>query len=238
MVSKDLDANLNSLEQALRNTNDGFNVLTIMDSAAAEIQECIVRMRLLSAQSANGILASATRATIQVEYTNLISEITRIASVTNFNDLHLLDGTAKDSNGLASGLTLQIGFRNTDTIIFNSTKVTSNRLTANKLLISNGLTAVTTMSSSQSALGLIDSALKSVSLFRGEVGSFQNRLEKTMANLETTIANYYDSISCIRDVDFATETANLVKNQVLAQSGAAALAQANLIPQAVLTLIG
>ena len=70
------------------------------------------------------------------------------------------------------------------------------------------------------------------------MGAFQNRLDKTMDNLESTITNYYDSISSIRDVDFATETAALVKNQVLAQSGAASLAQANLIPQAVLMLLG
>lgn len=299
LLSQSLRADLRSLEQSIRNANDGFNVLGIVDGAASEIHDILIRMRQLAQQSANGILGSDSRQAVQAEFTLLQSEITRIASTLSFNGLKLGTGGTATSAGVylanvsgtagtpstatnATSMNLQVGIRNDiadrigvdlslNTITNGSGSTFHFGLTASALrvfhvgehtgfvtngsalnggpisrevgvyngsqLSTNGVT-VTSVSAARSALTAIDYAVRSLSLYRAKIGASANRLERTINNSEITLRNVTASESFIRDTDFANETANLVKSQVLAQAGAAALAQANLIPQSVLTLLG
>lgn len=295
VLSQSLRADLRSFEQAVRNATDGFNVLSIVDGAANEIQDIMIRMRQLAQQAANGILGSDTRAAVQSEFSFLQSEVTRIASTLTFNGVRLGIGGDINNAGVymasnsvapsggalvaATSLNLQVGIRNNvadrlgiDTTLgqitsggggsrrlgltavgfrimhvgeAGSTYTSVNTSALNHvgayttaLSLNPAGVAVTTVSAARSALTAVDYAIRSMSLYRARIGASANRLERTINNTESTIRNVAASESFIRDTDFADETSKLVKNQVIAQAGAAALAQANLIPQAVLTLLG
>lgn len=229
-ISENLKANIRSLAQAQRNTNDGISMSQVAEGAMNEMHGIVSRMRELAVQAANSTLGATERGYIHTEFGQLTQEINRISAVTNFNNQKLLDGAA------STGLTFQVG-------IFNSTNdrlaMSITRLAASTLGSTVKISAATlsTVAGAQTAIGVFDKAIQQLSQARAKVGSTQNRMQVTLANLATSHENLSAANSRIRDVDVATETANLTKSQILSQAGIAVLAQANQMPSAALSLL-
>ncbi len=225
-ISETLRAQIRSINQAVRNSNDGISLLQIADGGAANIGGLLARLRELATQSASGILGSNERSFLDTEFVALRSEIDRISAVTEFNGTKLLSGTDNDS------LTIQIGFRNTTN---DRLSLTLNDLTTSALALST--TNVSTASSAQTALGNIDSAISAVASARATIGSLQNRIDAAVQNLEVANENITAAESRIRDADIAFETALFTRNQILVSAGVSILAQANTLPQQALQLL-
>jgi flagellin len=226
-VATNLESDAISVKQAMRNTNDGISVIQTAESAANEVTDILQRVRELAVQSASETLSDNERSYITDEYTQLKSEIDRIASATNFNGIQLADGS--DTN-----LSVQVGITsNTST---SQITIKLGDLTANTGL---GLTSVSLASATGAlaALDSIDTALNSVNSVRSKFGSVQNRLESSLNNSQAYVEALSSAASQIEDLDFANETANLSKLQILQQSGVAALAQAKNINQSVISLL-
>ena len=226
-VATNLESDAISVKQAMRNTNDGISVIQTAESAANEVTDILQRVRELAVQSASETLSNNERSYITDEYTQLKSEIDRIASATNFNGIQLADGT--DTN-----LSVQVGITSTTTTSQITIKLGD--LTANTGL---GLASVSLASATGAlaALDSIDTALNSVNSVRSKFGSVQNRLESSLNNSQAYVEALSSAASQIEDLDFANETANLSKLQILQQSGVAALAQAKNINQSVINLL-
>jgi flagellin len=235
-ISEALRADIRSLNQATRNANDGISLINTAEGALSEQASILVRMRELASQAATGTVGSVERTTINREFQALMSEIDRISAVTEFNGQKLVDGSLSNVAGVAS-VVIQIGIQATvnDRISLNVavdlTAITSAALAINTL-------DVLTAASSLSALTSLDSAIATVTDGRGRLGAVQNRLVHTVANLMVTAENLIAAESQIRDADYATEISEFTKNQILVQASTAILAQANLVPQTVLQLLG
>ena len=225
-ISETLRAQIRSINQAVRNSNDGISLLQIADGGAGNIGNLLARLRELAEQSASGILGSNERSFLDQEFVALRSEIDRIAAVTEFNGVKLLSGTGNDS------LSIQIGFRSSanDTLSLSLNDLTTTNLTLSTVNVSTSGNAL-------SALGNIDSAISAVASARANIGSLQNRIDAAVTNLEVANENITAAESRIRDADIAFETALFVKNQILVSAGTSILAQANTLPQQALTLL-
>ena len=186
------------------------------------------RMRELAVQSATGTVNATQRGYLDDEFTQLRSEIDRLAATTEFNGINLIDGS------LASGVTFQVGSGNTpnDQLTLALSAVSSGAAGLNISANSLG-----TASAALNAMSSIDLAIGTISSRRGTIGAMQNRLSVTMSNLETYSTNLEAANSRIVDVDVASETAQLTKQQILVQAGASMLAQANQGPQIALALL-
>jgi flagellin len=224
-ISERFRAEIRSLGQAQRNALDGVSFLQIAEGALDETSGNLVRLRELAIQAANGSLGDAERMTLNAEFTGLTEEITRVANVTEFNGTAILNNTS-------TTLTFQIGANNTSN---DQISVSSVDATASGIGIS-GL-SISTQSAAQSAITLIDSAINQIASLRGTFGTVQNRLESAIRSLGVSIENTAAAESRIRDVDVASETAILTRNQVLQQAGIAILAQANVSTQSALSLL-
>ena len=225
-LSEGFRAEVRSLQQAQRNANDGISLLQVAEGALNETSGILIRLRELAIQSANGTLGTAERATLNAEFQDLVTEIGRISQVTEFNGTALLDGTA-------ASVTFQVGVNNTTN---DRITVTGVDATASGIGIVTG-TAVSTVSAAQSSLALIDSAISTVASLRAGFGTAQNRLESTIRSIAVAVENTAAAESRIRDVDVASETAILTRNQVLQQAGISVLAQANVSTQSALALL-
>lgn len=227
-VSEGLRSQIRGDSMAQRNANDGLAMLQIAESGTQEITNSLQRMRELAIQSSNGTYTNTDRAYIQAEFTALKSEITRIAQSTTYNGVDLLSNTSVHSFQVSSGKSA--GASSSSTISFNM----STDLSAADL----GFGSVGTQSAAKAAIDNIDRTLGSVLTMRSDVGAAMNRLEKTVANLGVSITNTTDAESRIRDTDFASETTKFTRNQILTNSATSMLAQANQLPQGVLSLLG
>ena len=227
-ISEKLRAQVRGLAQAQRNANDGISLIQTAEGALNESSDMLIRIRELAVQASNGTLGTAERNAINDEFTALKAEIDRIASVTEFNGQKLIDGS------LSTGLSFQVGLNNnasTDRITVSVSSAVATAL---------GLTAGMTLSTStgaQASLGLIDTAISTVSTRRGDLGAIQNRLYSTINNLAAAHENLSAANSRIRDTDVASESAALMRGQILMQSGIAVLAQANQLPSLALSLL-
>jgi flagellin len=230
-ISENLKANIRSLAQAQRNANDGISMSQVAEGSMNDMQGIVSRMRELSVQSSNSTLGDTERGYLQTEFTQLSSEINRISAVTDFNGQKLLDGSA------SAGLTFQIGIQNTanDRLAMSITKLTTSTLGASALHIASA--SLSTAAKAQAAIGAFDKAIQQLSQSRAKVGATQNRMTVTVSNLAVTQENLTAANSRIRDVDVASESANLTKSQILSQAGLAVLAQANQLPQSALSLL-
>jgi flagellin len=236
-ISERLRAFTGSMHQAIRNAQDGVSLIQTTEGSLTQIGSILTRMRELATQAASGTLDATARAALDTEYRQLISEIDRIANVTEFNGVRLLDGSTTAAGGIGTtGVRLQVGFRATanDSITVLSGVVTA---TASAIGIHGSLTAIATSEAALSALPAVDSAIVTIAGRRGELGAFQNRLGTTISNLRIASENFTAADSRIRDADFAAETAIFTRNQILVQAATAILAQANIIPQNALTLL-
>jgi len=227
-ISSKLSSDTRSLKQASRNANDAISMIQTAEGAMNEINGLLTRMRELAVQSANGgTLTSNERVYIDQEFQLLESELNRIVGVTEFNGNKLIDGTQ------SSGIDFQIGMNNStnDRIQISIADSDSTALGLND-------DALTSQTGAQQAINALDTAIQSVATSRGTLGTTQNRLTVTLTNLANMHENLSAANSRIKDVDVASESAAMTRNQILQQAGVAVLAQANQLPQAALSLIG
>jgi flagellin len=215
-----MDAQVRGMNVAIRNASDGISASQTAEGGLVEVTNALQRMRELGMQAANGTNTTAEIALMQQEYTQLSSEIDRIISSTKFNGVSVLQATA--------GTTYQVGANSGDTISVAAVSIASGGFS---------LGSLSDNSSGVTAMAAIDSALNTVNSHRATLGAVQNRFESTIANLRVSVENTAAAKSRIMDADFAAETANLTRAQILQQAGTAMLAQANAIPQNVLTLL-
>jgi len=228
-ISEKIRSQVRSISVAIRNSQDGISIAQTTEGGLQEIGNILSRMRELSEQAANGTLGQSERNSLDAEYQQLKTEITRISNATEFNGTKLLDGSQS-----ASGVTLQVGFQNVaanDRITFFSG---IGAVSANTLSL---LADISTVGSAQSNLDMVTSAIGTVASSRGTLGAVMSRLESTIANLRVTSENLTSADSAIRDADFAYESAQFTKNQILVQAANAMVAQANVLPQAALQLL-
>lgn len=225
-VSEGLRSQIRGDTMAQRNSNDGLAMLQIAESGTQEITNSLQRMRELAIQSSNGTYTDTDRAYIQSEFTALKSEITRIAQATTYNGINLLDTTT------SSSFSFQVSSAKS-----GSSSTISFSIATNLAQADLGLGSVGSQSAAQAAIANIDRTLGSVLSMRSDVGAAMNRLEKTVANLGSMITNTTDAESRIRDTDFASESTKFTRNQILTNSATSMLAQANQLPQGVLSLL-
>ena len=228
-VSENMRGQLRGFKQALRNANDGVSILQTAESAYQSISDSLIRMRELAIEAANDSLGDTERGFLDTEFQDLITEITRISDVTEFNGIKLLDGSA----GAAGTMTFQVGTRNTvdDRVTVSLTDQDSTTLGVNA-------SAVDSLASAQSAVDDIDAALEDLNTDRADLGATINALNVSITNLSTTIENYGAAVGVIRDADIGAESAEFARHQVLQQAGVAMLSQANALPNLALRLLG
>ena len=226
-VAENLEAASRSARVAMRNTNDGISVVQTAEGATSEVGNILKRMRELAVQSSSETLDSTERAYIQDEFTALTSEVDRIAEVTEFNGLKL-------TNADNTSLSIQVGVNNTTN---DRISITMGDLTASTLGVGTSQMSLNSVASAQSAISDLDTALDSVNGYRSSYGAVQNRLTDSLVNLEVYSENLVAAESRIRDADFAHETAEMAKLQIMQQAGLSVLSQTGAAQQGVLSLI-
>ena len=219
-----LQSQVNGANQGARNANDGISLSQTAEGALEETSNMLQRMRVLAIQSANGSNTASDRAALQKEFSELSSEIDRVASDTTFGGVNILDGTFTAD--------FQVGPDANQVI--NVAIATS--MGATGLAVNDD--TIATASQAQTAITAIDDALSTVNGIRADLGAKQNRFSSTIRNLNNISENVSASKSRILDTDFAAESASLARNQVLQQASSSMLAQANQQPQIALSLIG
>ena len=242
-ISEALKSQIRSLKQAERNAMDGVSLLQTSESAMNEISAILTRMRELSIQSANGTLGSTERGFLNTELNALTDEINRIAEVTEFNGLNVLNGShASAVNALDFQVGIQAASTNQISVIIDdmhASQLGLNAASSGGVAAAASLDAIdiTTVSGALAALNTIDQAISDVSSNRADLGAAQNRLEVTISNLQSANENLSAANSRIRDVDIADETASMARHNILMQSGVSVLAQANQLPSIALSLL-
>jgi flagellin len=235
-VSESLRGKIRGMGRAKTNAEDGIALMQIAEGATGEVNNILQRMRELSIQSATDTMTTTERQYINKEFGQLMNEITRITLSASYNGMTLLDG-GSSSFGVSGGQSsvLHIGAGSSASVDRLSITITS--ITLGALGMSPVTTSVSTASTALSALSLIDNAVKSVNTMRSDMGAYVNRLEFAISNLSNQIYNTQDAESRIRDVDFAKETTEFTRAQILTQSATSMLSQANQVPQGVLGLL-
>jgi len=224
-VATNLETQIGSTRTAMRNINDGISIIQTAEGSANEVTDILQRMRELAVQSGSDTLGNSERSFIQDEFLQLRSEVSRIANVTEFNGVQL-------GNGSTSTINVQVGIDNDAN---SRIAITLGNLTTNGL----GISAISLQSSASAlaALSTLDTAIGSVNSTRSVFGAVQNRMESALNNSQVSIEALSAANSQIIDTDFATETANLTKLQIMQQAGVAALAQAKNVNQSVISLL-
>ncbi|HPO01844.1 flagellin [Treponema zuelzerae] len=238
-VSEKMRSQVRGLNQANTNAQNGISFIQTTEGYLQETQDILQRIRELSVQSSNGIYTAEDRMQIQVEVSQLVAEIDRIASQAQFNGMNMLTGRfARETgeNSVTGSMWFHIG-ANMD----QRTRVYIGTMTSTALGVRNtGDEKIMSLESPDSAnrsIGTLDEALKKVSKQRADLGAYQNRLEYTMKGLAVGAENLQAAESRIRDTDMAKEMVDFTKNQILSQAGTAMLAQANQSTQGVLSLL-
>ena len=235
-ISEGLRSDIRALRQAQRNANDGMSLLNVTEGALNEQSGILIRLRELASQAATGTVGSTERATIQLEFSALRDELTRIAQTTEFNGIGLIDGNLASSVGSASHTLIQIGIDSSaNSRIDLNDSLSLDAVTSSTLGIAS--LSVTASAEALTALTTIETAIASVTQSRGKVGAVQNRLQRSVSALSISAENLQAAESSIRDADIAHEIAQLTRNQILVQTSTAMVGQSNLIPQSVLQLL-
>jgi flagellin len=238
-VSEKLRSQIRGLNQAERNIANGVSFIQTSEGFLQETQDILHRIRELSVQSANGIYTAEDRMQIQVEVSQLVDEINRIASHAQFNGMNILTGRfARDAEETgANMMQLQVG-ANMD----QSERLFIGTMTAQALGLEGAqggtdMISISNVETANQAIGTVDAALRTVSKQRADLGAYQNRFEEASKGVAIAAENLQAAESRIRDVDMASEMVDYVKNQILLQSNTAMLAQANTKTQSVLQLL-
>jgi flagellin len=226
-VATNLQAQSVSTSQAMRNANDGISIIQTAEGAQNEVIDILQRMRELAVQSSSETLQDSERSYIQDEFTSLRSEISRIASVTEFNGISLSNAPSNQLNvqvgiqsSAASRIAIDLGDLRTSTLGFDTT------------------ISLSAVSVAQSAIDVIDAALDTVNGYRSDLGAVQNRLDSALNNSQTFLESVEGARASIQDADYASETSEMTKFQIMQQAGIAALAQAKNMNQSVISLLG
>jgi len=227
-IANKLSAQSQGLGQAIKNSNDGIGLIQTADGALQEYGDILKRVRTLATQAANDTQDTASRGYISQEVTALLQEADDIATKTKFNGVNLLDNTGGSTAGT---FTFHTGAYSTDTqsVVIGDAQITA--------MVTGGVAAVTTRTNAESSIAKMDNSIAAVDALRATLGAAQNKLESNVRNISVTQVNISAAESNIRDVDFAAESANFSKRNILAQSGSYAMSQANAVQQNVLRLL-
>jgi flagellin len=245
-VREIMRAEVSSLNQGVRNANDAISMIQTADGALGVIDEKLIRMKELAMQASTGTYSSDQRLIIDSEYQAMASEITRIASSTDFNGIHLLNGNLSSSTHNGAGMDstgkLKVHFGTGNDSAEDYYYVQINTATASALGVGMGASgtngrSISTQELAQKALDSLDKAIISKDKIRANLGALQNRLENTITNLSIQSENTSASESQISDVDVATEMTEFTREQVKTQSAVAMLSQANSLSKLALNLI-
>ncbi|ORJ67875.1 flagellin [Aeromonas hydrophila] len=250
-ISNRLTSQINGLDQGNRNANDGISLAQTAEGAMDEVTGMLQRMRTLAQQSANGSNSDKDREALQKEVDQLGSEINRISKDTTFAGTKLLDGSFNGDFQVGADANQIIGFSLNQTGGFSISGIAvaagttivaaSGGALAVTAIFTNGLTggiSISTQTGAQNVMAAADAMLGVVDGKRAELGAVQNRLDSTIRNQANIAENVSAARSRIRDADFATETANMTKQNILQQAASSVLAQANQRPQSALSLLG
>lgn len=227
-ISEKMRSQIRGLNKASSNAQDGVSLVQTAEGALNETHSILQRMNELATQAANGTNTSVDRSAIRAELDQLTSEINRIQSTTQFNTMNLLDGTF---SGATKQMKLQVGALSGQSIDFSIANMCATKIGLKTTL------SVSTFTKAGSYMKSVQDAIEVVSKQRSAMGAIQNRLEHTIANLDTTSENTQSAESRIRDTDMASEMVTYSKNNILAQAGQSMLAQANQSTQGVLSLL-
>ncbi|EDZ63377.1 flagellin [Sulfurimonas gotlandica GD1] len=229
-IANKLSAQSQGLGQAVRNSNDGIGLIQTADGALEEYGNILKRVRVLAVQASNDTQDATSRGYISQEVQALLGEAQDIATTTKFNGVKLLDNTG---GSVAGSFTFHTGAYTTEvqTVTIGNAEVSAT--------VAGGAAAVlvTTRGDAEASILLMDNGIKAVDGKRATLGAAQNKLESTVRNISVTQVNIAAAESQIRDVDFAAESANFAKHNILAQSGSYAMSQANAVQQNVLRLL-
>jgi len=228
-IAERMKAQVNGMNVAIRNANDGISLAQTAEGALAGVGDSLQRMRELAVQSANGTNSTSDQASLQKEFAQLQSEISRVLSGTTFNGQAILAGAT-------SGLNFQIGANTSasDSISISISNMTQDTTITN---VTSGATIDATQGAIDTVINNIDTALNTVNDTRATLGATQSRFDAIISNLQTSVVNQSSAQSRIMDADYAAETANMSRAQILQQAGTAMVAQANQLPQQVLKLL-
>lgn len=227
-ISEKMRSQIRGLNKASSNAQDGVSLVQTAEGALNETHSILQRMNELATQAANGTNTTVDRSAIKAELDQLTSEIDRIQSTTQFNTMNLLDGTF---SGTTNKMKLQVGALSGQSIDFSIANMCASKIGLKAAL------SVSTFTKAGSYMKSVQDAIEVVSKQRSAMGAIQNRLEHTIANLDTTSENTQSAESRIRDTDMASEMVEYSKNNILAQAGQSMLAQANQSTQGVLSLL-
>ena len=235
-ISEKMRAQVNGLNQASSNALNGISFIQTAEGYLSETTSVLQRLRQLAVQSANGINTAEDRQQIQVEVSQLVDEVDRIASQGQFNTLNMLTGDFSDSQAATNSMWIHIG-ANAD----QRERLTIATMTATALGIRDAgdqsAISLETTDSSNNSIAVLDNAIMQVNKQRADLGAYQNRFEKAIEGLNTAAENLQAAESRIRDLNMASETVKFTRDQILSQSSMAMLAQANQRPQQVLQLL-
>ena len=226
-VASNLNTVARSGKQAIRNANDGISVIQTAESATKEVLNILDRMRELAVQSSSETLDNGERTYIDEEFEQLSDEVERIAQSSEFNDLALADGSRTQ-------LEVQVGV---DASSNSRVTITLGNLTVSNLNVDTTTIDLTNASTAQDAITDIDAAIDTVNSIRAGYGAVQNRIDSSVRNMVTYVESLSAAQSQIMDTDYAHETAEMTRLQVMQQAGTAALAQARTINQSVISLL-
>lgn len=235
-IAAKMTSQIRGLNQAVRNANDAITMLQTAEGATNEITNMLQRMRELAVQSANDTYSAADRTALHSEFDALRTEIARISSTTQWNNINVLDGTA----GTSGAVKFQIGMDSSTTAsgnVMTFTFASFGNSVSTAVMFDISAAAITSQTLASSAISLATSAIATVNSKRSDMGAAVNRLQYTIDNLTSIVTNASASRSRIEDADYSQATTELARRQVIQQAATAMLAQANQQPQVVLTLL-
>ncbi len=237
-VSEKMRSQIRGLNQAEKNIQNGVSFIQTTEGYLQETQDILHRVRELSVQASNGIYTAEDRMQIQVEVSQLVDEMNRIASHAQFNGMNLLTGRFAENSVTGDIMALQVG-ANMD----QKEQIFIGTMTAEALGLQNeqgggGIVTLSSVEEANRTIGIVDEALKTVNKQRADLGAYQNRFEMAAKGIAIASENMQAAESRIRDVDMASEVVDYTKNQILNQAGSSMLAQANVRTQSVLQLLG
>jgi flagellin len=236
-VSEKMRSQIRGLNQAYRNIQNGVSFIQTTEGYLQESEDIVHRLRELAVQSANGIYTGEDRMMIQVEVSQLVDEVNRVASHAQFNGMNLMTGAFARNSVVNRTMQIQVG-ANMD----QSKQIFIGTMTARALGLQNsqgatGILSLSSPASANQAIGTLDVALKTINKQRADLGAFQNRFEMAGQGVAVAAENMQAAESRIRDTDMAHEMVNFTRDNILSQAGTAMLAQANVQPQSVLELL-
>jgi flagellin len=235
-VSEKMRSQIKGLNQAEKNIQNGVSFIQATEGFLNETTDILQRVRELSVQSSNGIYSDEDRAMIQVEVSQLVDEVNRIASQAQFNGMNMLTGRFSE-DGVSGPLSIQVGANmdQSETIAVRTMTATALGLTSEQE--AGGTLSLASTDDANRAIGILDDALKTVNAQRADLGAYQNRFETAAKGIAIASENMQAAESRIRDTDMATEVVSLTRDQILSQASTAMLGQANVQTQSVLSLL-